>query len=53
MEMDAIPTNVRAALPAPVKRSTSSKNYQADKPRARIDAMTYPEQRGFYFTHLT
>ncbi len=45
MEMDAIPTSVRAALPAPVEAQYVIENYQAEQAAARIDAMTYPEQQ--------
>jgi len=45
MDMDAIPTSVRAALPAPVEAQYVIENYQAEQAAARIDAMTYPEQQ--------
>ncbi len=43
MEMDAIPANVRAALPAPVEAQYIIDQYRADQIAERVDAMTYPE----------
>ena len=52
MEMDAIPANVRAALPAPVEAQYILDQYQADQIAERMDGMTPEEAAGVLHTNV-